>query len=180
MPKEVKELHDKNMTYSQSSKEKKHQGADFILENKVKRQKMLASKGIDSEKMWHQVSRSLDDIIKINTSANRKLRIREVDGNRHVDLSSEILRWRALLRHTNYLLKHNGSSNAYSLCGDVLSSDMIDICQNVGDHMGTYYQLMKEEDFVPGGFIPSLNVIPKTELNDLSYDESENEVEDFF
>ena len=39
---------------------------------------------------------------------------------------------------------------------------------------------MKEEDFVPGGFIPSLNVIPKTELTDLLYDESENEVEDFF
>ena len=86
------------MTYSQSSKEKKHQGADFILENKVKRQKMLASKRIDSEKMWRQVSRSLVDIIKINASANRKLRIHEVDGDRHVDLPSEILRWRALLR----------------------------------------------------------------------------------
>ena len=81
MPKEVKELRDKNMTYSQSSKEKKHQGADFILENKVKRQKMLASKRIDSEKMWRQVSRSLVDIIKINASANRKLRIHEVDGD---------------------------------------------------------------------------------------------------
>ena len=57
---------------------------------------------------------------------------------------------------------------------------MIDICQNVRGHMGTYYQLMKEEDFVPGGFIPSLNVIPKTELTDLLYDESEIEVEDFF
>ena len=119
------------MTYSQSLKEKKHQGADFILalSVKVKRQKMLASKGIDSEKMWRQVSRSLVDIIKINTSANRKLRIHEVDGDRHVDLSSEILRRRTFLRHTNYLLKHNGSTNACSLCGDVLSSDMIDICR---------------------------------------------------
>ena len=42
---------------------------------------MLASKGIDGEKMWQQVSRSLDDIIKINTSANRKLKIHEVDGD---------------------------------------------------------------------------------------------------
>ena len=84
-------------------------------------------------------------------------------------MSSEILRWRALLRHTNYLLKHNGSTKAYSLCGDVSSSDIIDICQNVRDHMGTYYQLMKK-GFVPRGF---------RELNDLLYDESENEV-DFF
>ena len=141
---------------------------------------MLASKGIDSEKMQRQVSRSLDDIVKINASANQKLRIHEVDGDRHVDLSSEILRWRALLRYTNYLLKHNESTNAYSLCGDVLSSDMIDICQNVRDHMGTYYQLMKEEGFVTRGFIPSLNVTPKRKLNDLLYDESENEVQDFF
>ena len=81
MLKEVKELLDENMTYSQSSREKKHQGADFILENKVEHQKMLASKGIDSEKMWRQVSRSLDDIIKINTSANQKLRIHKVDGD---------------------------------------------------------------------------------------------------
>ena len=123
---------------------------------------MLASKGIDIEKMWQQVSRSLDDIIKINTSANRKLRIHKVGGDRHGDLSSDILRWRALLRHMNYLQKHNGTAIAYSLCGDVLSSDMIDTCQNVHDHMGTYYQLMKE-GFVPCGFIPSLNVIPKTE-----------------
>ena len=168
------------MTYSQSSKERKYQGADFILENKVKHQKMLASKGISSEKMWWQVSQSLVDIIKINTSANQKLRIHEVDGDQHVDLSSEILRWRALLRYTNYLLKHKESTNGYSLCGDVLSSDMIDICQNVHDHMGTYYQLMKKEGFVTRGFIPSLNVIPKKELNDLLYDESENEVGDFF
>ena len=81
MLKEVKELLDKNMTYSQSSREKKHQGADFILENKVEHQKMLASKGIDSEKMWRQVSQSLNDIIKINTSANQKLRIHKVDGD---------------------------------------------------------------------------------------------------
>ena len=71
---------------------KKHQGADFILENKVKCQKMLSSKGIDIEKMWQQVSRSLDDIIKINTSANQKLRIHKVGGDRHGDLSSDILR----------------------------------------------------------------------------------------
>ena len=43
---------------------------------------------------------------------------------------------------------------------------MIDICQNVRDHMGTYYQLMKE-GFVPRGL---------RELNDLLYNESENEV----
>ena len=46
---------------------------------------------------------------------------------------------------------------------------MINICQNVRDHMGTYYQLMKK------GFVPRCF----RELNDLLYDESENEV-DFF
>ena len=53
MPKEVKELRDKNITYTQSLKEKK-QGADFILENNVKCQKCL--QWMDSEKMCQQVS----------------------------------------------------------------------------------------------------------------------------
>ena len=109
MPKEVKGYEIRTWPIPNHRK-KKHQEADFILENKVKCQKMLASKGIDSEKMWWQVSQSLDGIIKINTSANWKLRIHKVDGDRHVDLSSEILRWRTLLRHTNYLLQHTGST----------------------------------------------------------------------
>ena len=44
MTKDVKELCDKNMTCSQLSNELKYQRSDFILENKVKPQKMLASK----------------------------------------------------------------------------------------------------------------------------------------
>ena len=79
------------MTYSQSSKEK-HHGIDFIPENKVQFHKMLASKGIDSEKRWQQVSRSQDDIFKNNTSTDRILRIHEVNSDQNVDLLSEILR----------------------------------------------------------------------------------------
>lgn len=64
---------------------------------------------------------SLDDNIKINTSANWKLRIHKVDDDWHVDSSFEILRWKALLWYTNYLLQLNENTNAYSLCGDILS-----------------------------------------------------------
>ena len=53
---------------------------------------------------------------------------------------------------------------------------MIEVCQNVRDRMGTYYQLMKEEGFVTRGSISSLKIIPERELDDLLYNESESEV----
>ena len=49
MPAEVLEQCNKNLTYTISEKEGKHQGSDFILEGKVRCQKMLALKGSDTE-----------------------------------------------------------------------------------------------------------------------------------
>ena len=43
--KEVKELRDKNMSFSITTLMGKSQGGDFVLEGKVKRQKLLAPKG---------------------------------------------------------------------------------------------------------------------------------------
>ena len=57
-----------------------------------------------------------------------------------------------------------------------MSSHMVEICQNVRDCMGNYYQLMKEEGFVTRGSISSLKDIHKREFDDLWFDESESEV----
>ena len=48
-----------------------------------------------------------------------------------------------------------------------MSSHMVEICQNVRDCMGNYYQLMKEEGFVTRGSISSLKDIHKREFDDL-------------
>ena len=37
---------------------------------------MLASKGVDTEKMWKDVARSLDDIDLISKSLNEKLKLK--------------------------------------------------------------------------------------------------------
>ena len=62
VPSIVKKQRTENLTYTISKNPNKHQGSDFILEGKVRSPKMLASKGIDSEKMWREVARSLDEI----------------------------------------------------------------------------------------------------------------------
>ena len=56
---------------------------------------MLASKGIDSEKMWREVARSLDEIDEVSKILNEKLSLHEVGGSRNVNIKFEILRWRA-------------------------------------------------------------------------------------
>ena len=77
MPDCVKQQRNLNLTYAESSLPNKHQGGAFILENKVKCQKMSASKGIDTEKNVDPVSRSLDNIIKISEGVKSKLNIHD-------------------------------------------------------------------------------------------------------
>ena len=99
------------MTFTIAEKEGKHQGGDFILEGKVQRQKILASKRSDTETMWQNVSCSLDDIINITKSVNDKFHIHDLNGE-----SFKVLRWRALLPYTNYLVKFAGRNLAYDIC----------------------------------------------------------------
>ena len=97
MPTIVKKQRTENLTCTISKNPSKHQGGDFIVEVKVRRQKMLASKGVNSEKMWREVARSLNDIDEVSKKLNKKLSLHEVGGNRNVSINFEILHWRALL-----------------------------------------------------------------------------------
>ena len=62
---------------------------------------MLASKGVGTEKMWKDVARSFDNI----------------------------LRWRGLLHHTGYLMEHQNKNLSY-VYGEPLSPDIINISEN--------------------------------------------------
>ena len=61
-PPEIQVLLESNLSYSSSDKEQTCQGADFILEEKVKSQKSIAAKGIVSVKVWQRISRSVDKV----------------------------------------------------------------------------------------------------------------------
>ena len=59
-PAEVRAHRDKYMSYSTTTIPSKSQGGDFILEGKVKRQKLIAPKGPIKSPMWQTLSRCLD------------------------------------------------------------------------------------------------------------------------
>ena len=69
---------------------------------------MLTSKGVDLEKMWREVARSLDDIDEVSKILNEKLSLHEFVGSRNLNMKFQILCWRALLWYTGYLLEHQG------------------------------------------------------------------------
>ena len=71
----------------------------IILGGKVCRQKPMAFKGVDSKKMWKEVTRSFDDIEEFSKILNEKLSLHKVGGIGNVNIRLGILHWRALLRH---------------------------------------------------------------------------------
>lgn len=60
-PKEIEQFLTKNMLFTTSSLEKDQQGRDFFLEGKIKRRKLMGSKGDVSNKTWRQVFVRFDD-----------------------------------------------------------------------------------------------------------------------
>ena len=178
MPEEIRIQRKQNLTYTISEgKGGKHQGGDFVLEGKVKRQKMLASKGVDTYRMWRTASRGLHSIIEVTAAANDKLGYHDIDGDRNVNLSYEILRFRALLRHTKYLTKHAGQQNAYSMYGEPLSIDVLDLGKDCEKNMETYFKQMLSDGAVKRNneqMLP-LHVLPDDPMDDLLF-----EVEDGF
>ena len=136
---------------------------------------MFASKVVDSEKMWREVARSLDDIDEVSKILNKKLSFHEVGDSRNVNITFEILRWQALLRHTGYLLEHQGKNLAYNMYGEPLSVDVINISGNAKEKILSYFKIMQEGGSVARERISSLRVLPTEELDELLFEFEVNE-----
>ena len=54
--------------------------------------------------------------------------------------------------------------------GEPLCADVINISENAKDKMLSYFKVMKEEGCVARGRIPSLQVLPTDELDELSFE----------
>ena len=121
---------------------------------------MLASKGVDTEKMWKDVARSLDDIDATSKGLNEKFKLHGIQGDRNTNISFEILRWRGLLCHTGYLMEHQNENLSYDIYGEPLSPDVINILENAKIKMKEYYKIMEMEGRVSRGKISPLNVMP--------------------
>ena len=120
---------------------------------------MLASKGVDTEKMWKDVARSLDDIDETSKGLNEKFKLHGIQGDRNTNISFEILRWRGLLCHTGYLMEHQNENLSYNIYGEPLSPDIINILENAKVKMKEYYKIMEMEGRVSRGKISPLNVM---------------------
>ena len=85
-----------------------------MLEQKVKRQKMLAPKGVVKKETWKCVSRSVDDVNVVCKNAFQFLQISDNTRSRSILLSPEIKEWTAILRDSEYLFQENGNSIVYN------------------------------------------------------------------
>ena len=163
-PKAIDEFRRKNLTYKITNTGEKNQGGDFILEGKIKRQKMFASMGTDDTKMWQRVSRSLDDVTAVIEHINEMLHIYDTDGERHIDLWQEIIAWRALLRKSKYLKSYRNTETVYNFSGQKMSNDLIDLPSNLKQCMETYWTQFENGNT---NVIAYISVTPGQELDDL-------------
>ena len=106
----MKELRDKNMSFSTTTLMGKSQGGDFVLEGKVKWQKLLAPKGSIKAETWRTLSRALDTFDEVYNNVSSKLKLPDPDMQQSVNLQNEIITWRAVLRSSKYLSSPNYSS----------------------------------------------------------------------
>ena len=81
------------------------------------------------------------------------MHIYELDGERVTSISFKVLRWRALLRHTNYLVKFVGRNVAYNMYGEPLHPDVINISENAREKRIQYFNLWQENGVVSRGEI---------------------------
>ena len=168
----------KNSTFTISSAKSMHQGGDFILEGKVKRQKMLSSKGTDDEKMWRKVYRSLEYVIEVTKNVNERLTVHDIDGERYVNLTADINSLGAIIRHSTYLTSNLDKHDVYSIYGDKLSDDLINFPEKLKEKMMEYWEQIEQGVKPEKLKMKQLLVVADTYMEDLSYSEVESEEED--
>ena len=83
--------------------QQKHQGDDFMLEQRIKRLKTLAPKGKGSEKTWQRLSRNVDVADFIVKNGMPLLKMGDHESVRLTKIELEIITWRAHLRNSRYL-----------------------------------------------------------------------------
>ena len=137
-PTEIKEERESNLTFSKSKGKGKHQAGDFLLEQKIKRQKFLSPKGIVDKKTWQQISRSVDKIEDIYQNASSYLNLNEETQTRNVLLGDEILEWRAILRYSQ-LLVNSESETVFNIHGESLSDEMSQLNTVLKEQMDNYW-----------------------------------------
>ena len=96
----VKNLLENNITVSTNETNSKCQGGDFMLEEKIKKQKGLAQKGVISSKTWQRISRSIDKVEDIVDNVKTKLGVSNLALAPNIFLEKEIVALRKKSLHS--------------------------------------------------------------------------------
>ena len=140
-PEVVKELKKRNISFSEihSMKNKSHQFGDFKLEERVKSMKRMAPKSDIRAETWQRIARSHDKVNNVVDHAMDLLNFNDEERSRFVNIGNEVVKWRALLRHSKYL-----RSNTESFVGiyeDNLNSDLLGKTQKLKNKRREYFRL---------------------------------------
>ena len=128
---EVRKLRERNNTFTSENGmlTQNHQDGDFKLEERVKMMKRLSPKGKKDEKMWLKVARGMDEVDKVIHHGKSLLHMDNEEEIRLTPLENEIVKWRAQLRHSQYL--ENRSCFVRNICGEKINEELRDLTERV-------------------------------------------------
>ncbi|XP_057303732.1 uncharacterized protein LOC130641092 [Hydractinia symbiolongicarpus] len=142
-PPQVKEQRDKNLSFSVTKTKGRNQGGDFLMEQKIKRQKMMAPKGSVDKSTWQRISRCVDAFDRIYENTSNLLDLKDDAGSRNIILGNEIIEWRAFLRHSKFL-DNNDSSTVFNIYGEPISSNFLNLTEKLKQKRLEYWRQHRE------------------------------------
>ena len=143
-------------------------GGDFVLEGKVQRQKLVTPKGVVSCQQWQKIARCLDEFEDIYAAASLKLNIGG-DSLKCIDLADEIVKWRAILRMSEYLSEDNFHTVPRSIYDDLLSNDTVNFSEKVRNKREECWSLLEKGSDIVTVNYPLMQVGLGSEIDDLLY-----------
>ena len=147
-----------------------HQGGDFCLEGKIKRQKMMAPKGDISKETWQRIGRSVDKMEKIQLHLNETLGNVYDDKERKIDIYDEICKWRAVLRHSKIIDSFDEEGLIKNIYNEPLSHDLDDFIETLTNQMSIYWNKAAEGIPLKSIRMELLHVTENTNIADLEWD----------
>ena len=142
-PQEVATLRNRNITFrgKKSTSRTAHQGGDFKLEERIKSMKRIAPKGKVTKETWVEISRSVDNVGDVVDHGRNLLNYSDSGAALFTDVTSELVEYRAILRHSNYL--RSDSERAVNTDGQILNPCMNDLRQALEEKRKEYFELAK-------------------------------------
>ena len=93
------------------------------------------------EDVWQQISRCVDEVARVVSNGMGLLNHFESDKIRITDLGKEIIRWRAVLRHSNFLRVESTEPIGWN--GNRLDNSMTDIITSMKEKRLLYFEKAK-------------------------------------